>query len=84
MANEYSKFIFDKLLELKAAGVITSTATSTILDFGSAIIDAFVSADVTAIDLVTGDETYAITIEGSNSADMSGAEGSPGARFLGF
>ena len=73
MANEYSRFTVDNDLILKAAGAITATATSTILDVGAGIIDAFVIADVSAIDVVTTDETYAINVEGSNSADMSGA-----------
>lgn len=72
---------FDKLLELKDAGAITSSAaaqvggSNKIIDMGAARFDAVVKINVSAIDTTTGDEAYNILVQGSNSSTFaSGVE----------
>lgn len=71
MANIYSQYTFDKLLELKAAGAITASADSSIVEVGEGMVDQFAVIDITALDTVTGDEKYTISVEASNTADMT-------------
>ena len=70
MANLYSQFTFDKELQLRADGAaITATETSsTILDLGAGLLDAYVVFDVTALDVTTGDESYKFMLEFSPDA----------------
>jgi hypothetical protein len=70
MANLYSQFTYDNALLLRADGAaITATETgSTILDFGTGLIDAYAVFDVTALDVTTGDESYKFMIEMSPDA----------------
>jgi hypothetical protein len=70
MANLYSQFTFDKELQLRADGAaITSTETSsTILDLGAGLLDAYAVFDVTALDVTTGDESYKFLLEFSPDA----------------
>lgn len=71
MANEYSQYTFDTDLELKAAGLVASSADGSILDLGDGLFDGFVVIDATAIEIATGDEIYTISIEGSTVAAMT-------------
>ncbi len=72
MANEYSMFQYDDDLNLKSAGLVATTTTeSTIIDFGSGIVDGFLVIDVSAVEVASTDEIYLICLEGSNVAAMS-------------
>jgi hypothetical protein len=72
MANIYSQRTYDNALLLKAAGLVASTTTeSVILDLGAGLVDADLVIDVSAIEVATGDEKYTIHLEGSNVAAMS-------------
>jgi len=71
MANEYSQYTFDAELLLKDTGALTASADSLILDLGDGIIDQLAVIDVTAIKTSAGDEKYTISVEASNTADMS-------------
>jgi hypothetical protein len=58
---------------LKDAGAVTASGNATvaaaarILDLGAARVDGRVVCDVSAIDTVTGDESYVLQVQGSNS-----------------
>lgn len=69
--GQYSNYVFDTDLELKAAGAITGSADGAILDIGSGFVDGDIVVDISALDNVTGDEKYTISLEGSNTADMT-------------
>ena len=72
MANLYSQRTYDNALLLKAAGLVASTTTeSVILDIGAGLVDADLVLDVSAIETATGDEKYTIHLEGSNVAAMT-------------
>ena len=70
MANLYSQFTFDAALIIRPAGAaITATETNaTILDLGNGLIDGYLVLDVTALDTVTGDESYEVMLEVSPDA----------------
>jgi hypothetical protein len=78
MARNQKDFTFDaKLLLQDVTAAITASAAGTVatvakvLDVGAARLDARVIVDVSSIDTVTGDESYRIRIQGSNTADLS-------------
>lgn len=71
MANQYSQFTFDGDLELKTAGLIASSTDGDILDIGSGLVNGFIVFDVTAIEVASGNEIYTVSLEGSNTANMS-------------
>lgn len=75
MANLYSQFTYDAGLLIRAAGAaITSTETgSLILDVGAGLLKGTMVVDVTAIDVVTGDEAYSLMLEGSPDATFGTA-----------
>lgn len=64
---------YDHQLLLKDAGAVTADGVATvaavarILDLGAARIEGRMIADVTAIDVVTGDESYLLRLQFSNS-----------------
>lgn len=80
-------YIFDKLTELKDdAGAITASAAAQvatvnqILDMGertypdgelASYFEADIVLDISAIDFGTGDETYQILVQGSNSSTFA-------------
>lgn len=70
----YSNRTYDNALLLRAASLLASTATeSTILDMGSGLADMDMIVDVSAIEVDTGDESYAIILEGSPDATFGTA-----------
>lgn len=71
MANQYSRFIFDSALELKAAGALTTSTDGTILDIGAGLVDGYIVVDLSACEIATGDEIYTISLEGSNVDAMT-------------
>lgn len=73
--NIYSQRIFDAALLLRAAGAaITATEVgATILDLGTGLVEGDLVLDVTALDTVTGDESYQFILEGSPDANFGTA-----------
>jgi hypothetical protein len=77
MASNQKAFTFDAGLLLKDTGAVTASGNATvsaaakILDLGAARVDARVIMDVSAIDTVTGDESYILQVQGSNSASFA-------------
>lgn len=71
MANLYSQFTYDNALLLKAAGALTSSTDSTILDLGDGLVDGFVVLDVSDVEVGSGNEIFTISLEGSNVAAMN-------------
>ena len=69
----------DTLLQLKDAGAIVASAAAQVggvdkvVTLGSGRVDAIVQIDVTAMDVVTGDEVYDLYIEGSTSPTFASA-----------
>ena len=64
--------IYDTLLELKAAGLVASSAAvATIVDLGLGKQEADVIIDATAVEVASGDELYTIICEFSNSATFA-------------
>lgn len=70
MGNLYSQFNYDAATVIRPlTAAITATETNaTILDLGDGLVDGYVVVDVSAIDTVTGDEGYALYVEGSPDA----------------
>lgn len=77
MASNQKAFTFDATLLLKDAGAVTASGNATVesvakvLDLGAARVDARAVFDVSAIDTVTGDESYTLQIQGSNSSTFA-------------
>ena len=71
MANKYSNFVFDKALELKQAGLVAASEDFGIVDLGAGIVDACVVIDASEIEIASGDEIYTVSIEASNTEDMT-------------
>lgn len=77
MARNSRDFTIDALLQLKDAGAITADAAAQVsgaakvLDLGLGRIDARIVVDVTAIDVSSGDESYLIKTQFSNTSDLS-------------
>lgn len=73
-ANLYSQFTFDAALVLKTAGLLAATTTSsTILDIGSGLLDAYLVVDVTALEIDSNDESYEVVLQGSPDSDFGTA-----------
>lgn len=70
-------FNYDHALRLKDAGAVTATGNATVggsaqvLDLGASRVDARAVCDVSAIDTVTGDESYVLQVQGSNAANFA-------------
>lgn len=68
---------FDAALELKDAGLIAADdiaqvdAADAILDLGAARFDGRVIIDATAVEVASGDESYDLIVEFSNSATFA-------------
>jgi hypothetical protein len=74
MSNRFSQRTYDNALLLKAAGLVAASANgSVILDVGNGLVDADLIMDVTAIEIDTTDESYAIVLEGSPDSDFGTA-----------
>jgi hypothetical protein len=71
MAINQKGFTYDHALLLKASAAVTATAASTILDLGASRVDGRVIADVSAIDVSSGDESYRLRVQLSNSATFA-------------
>lgn len=72
MARHFLNAPFDAATVLKTAGALTAASTDgTILDVGAGMLEASLILDITAIDVVTGDEVYDIILQGSNSATFA-------------
>ena len=71
MSNLYSQFTFDAALEVKAAGLVAATAAGPILEIGEGLLDGFLVIDMTACEIENGNEIYTISVEASNTADMT-------------
>lgn len=71
MANQYSQFMFDAATELKAAGGLTTSTDSAILDLGAGMVDGYIVVDLVSAEIATGNEIYTLSLEGSNVAAMS-------------
>lgn len=75
-----NSFSFDGELLLKDAGLVAADAAATvaaaakIVDFGAARVSGVVVAYVSAIEIASNDETYRVIVQGSNTADFSGAK----------
>lgn len=69
-ANLHSQFTYDNALLIRPVGAaITATETgATILDIGNGKVEGYLIADVTALDVATGDEAYTLMLEGSPDA----------------
>src|SRR5690348_13979256 len=71
---------FDAEMQLKDAGLVAASAaaqvnsSNQILDLGAARFEGAVIVDITAIEIASNDEEYDILIQGSNTADFSGAK----------
>ncbi|MCK5745966.1 MAG: hypothetical protein KAH44_07105 [Oricola sp.] len=84
-------YTFDAALELKDAGLVAADAAGTIdaspkvVDLGSdtAAFSGVAIFDVSAIEIASNTELYEIIIQGSNTADFSGAKENLAAITLG-
>ena len=84
MARNQKDQTYDHELRLKDAGLIAADGAAQvggsdkILDLGASRVDGRVIIDVTAIEVATGDESYRIKTQFSNSATFaSGVIGGP-------
>lgn len=73
-----TQYTLDTLLQLKDAGAITADAAAQVggaakvIDLGSnALVNGVVMIDVSALDLVTGDEGYMVQLQGSSSSTFA-------------
>lgn len=78
LANQRS-YSFDAALQLKDAGLVAASAAAQVaaaaqvINLGAAVpFLGVVVIDVTAIEVDTGDETYEIQLQGSNSSTFAG------------
>lgn len=79
MPTAYHSFVFDTNLEMKDAGLVAASAAATvdsaakILDLGTGLVIGMVVADVTAIEVATGNEVYEIEWQLSSDSDFGTA-----------
>jgi hypothetical protein len=77
MARNSKDSTYDHALLLKDAGAVTATGNASVasvarvLDLGAGRVDGRVVLDVAAIDTVTGDESYVLQVQVSNSATFA-------------
>ena len=83
MANKHSNFVFDKALQLKEAGLVAASEDFGIIDLGSGIVDACAVIDVSEIEIASGDEIYTVSIEASNTEDMTAGSVCVGKKVFG-
>jgi hypothetical protein len=80
MANEYSQFTFDKLLELKPSTLVAASEDTAILDLGDGLVDGYIVIDASVIDPAG---THTISVEASNTADMTAGSACVAQKVLG-
>ena len=78
-----STLIFDADLEVKADGAVTSSTNHSILDLGPGLFEGELVIDVSAIETGTGDETYDLTLDGSNDSGHASGVSQLCTKFLG-
>lgn len=71
MANIYGQFTYDDALNLRDSASLTSSADGSILDLGAGLCDGYLVIDLVSAEIATGNEIYTISLEGSNTANMS-------------
>jgi hypothetical protein len=71
MPINHKSFTYDHSLLLKASAAVTATAASNILDLGASRTDVRLIVDVSAIDTTSGDESYRLRVQVSNSATFA-------------
>lgn len=77
MARNLLTATFDAATELKDAGAITASGAGQVsgaprvVNVGNGLINAVLVIDVDAIDIVTGDEGYTVTLQGSTDATFA-------------
>lgn len=77
MARNSKDFTYDHAHLMKDAGLVGTSAAATVggqarvLDFGPGRVDARVIADITAVEVDSGNEKYEIELQLSNTADLS-------------
>jgi len=72
MAKYRHNFTYDDALEMKAAGLVASTAAgSLVVDLGDGFMEGYLVIDVTALEVASTDEVYTISLEGSNVAALA-------------
>lgn len=71
MARNQKDFTYDHGTLMKAAGLVASSAAGTIIDLGESRVDARVILDVTACEVATGDESYRVEVQVSDSATFA-------------
>lgn len=68
---------YDHALLLKDAGAVTADGAATVagqprfIDVGDAVFEGRAVIDASAIDLVTGDETYRVIVQGSATSNFA-------------
>ena len=73
MANLYGQYTYDDALNLKDAGLYAASTDGSIVDLGEGLVDGFLVLDVTAVEYLSGNEIFTISLEGSSVAAMSSA-----------
>ncbi len=73
MANLYGQYTYDDALNLKDAGLYASSTDGSIVDLGEGLVDGFLVLDVSAVEYLSGNEIFTISLEGSSVAAMSSA-----------
>jgi hypothetical protein len=69
--------IFDNATNMKDAGLVAASAAATvsavakILDLGTGLMEGQVIVDIAAIEVATGDESYRIEVQLSNSSSFA-------------
>ncbi len=77
MTRNTKDFTYDNALLMKDAGAVAASGNATvsaaakILDLGAGRVDGRVICDVSAIDTTTGDESYVLQVQGSNSSSFA-------------
>ena len=69
--------MYDSNLELKDAGLVAATAAGTvdgeavIVNLGEGLVEGNMVVDVTALEIASNDEGYAVKLQGSSESDFS-------------
>lgn len=76
-AKSRPTFTFDKLLEMKDAGLVAADAawgvggSAKVLDVGTGRFCGYCVIDVSALEIASGDERYTFLIQGSSKSDFA-------------
>ena len=71
MPRNQNDATYDALGLFKAAGLVAASAAGTIIDLGDMRVDARVIIDITACEVATGDESYRVEVQVSDSATFA-------------